>query len=133
MSATHFTKSEIRFLEKNDLGRLATISKDGMPHVVPVSYVFRDEAFLIAVDYDTRKYRNLTRNKAVAFLVDTLKPNRAVMVQGRAEIFEEGRNFRHAYKIFHKAFSWVRAEPWKEGEALFIRIRPSTKASWGFR
>jgi hypothetical protein len=54
------------------------------------------------------------------------------MVQGKAEIFEKGPKFRKAYAIFHKRLRWVRADPWKEGEAPFIRIKPITKASWGF-
>lgn len=104
-----------------------------MPHVVPVSYVFENGAFLIAVDYETKKYRNLLGNDRVALVVDTASPNRAVIVQGHAEIFERGPEFRRAYKVFHKRLSWVRANPWKEGEAPFIRIKPLTKASWGLR
>lgn len=128
-----FPSAEKRFLEKNEIARLATISADGMPHVVPVSYVFRDGIFLIAVDYQTKKYRNILRNTLVALVVDTVSPNRGVMVQGHAEIFEKGLEFRRAYEVFHKKFSWVRADPWKEGEVPFIRIKASTKASWSFR
>ena len=128
-----FTSAERRFLEKNEIARLATISAEGMPHVVPVSYVFRDNIFLIVVDYGTKKYRNLLRNSKVALVVDTLSPNRAIIVQGHAEIFERGLEFRRAYEIFHKRFTWVRADPWKEGEAPFIRVKPMTKASWWLR
>ena len=128
-----FTSAERRFLEKNEIARLASISAEGMPHVVPVSYVFRDNVFLIAVDYGTKKYRNLLRNRKVALVVDTLSPNRAIMVQGHAVIFEKGVEFRRAYEIFHERFTWVRADPWNEGEAPFIRIKPVTKASWGLR
>ena len=128
-----FTSAEKRFLMRNELARLATSSGDGMPHVVPVSYVFKNAIFLIAVDYETKKYRNLLHNPKVALVVDAARPNRGVMVQGHAKIFEKGPEFQSAYEIFHRKFSWVRADPWKEGEAPFIRINPSTKASWGFR
>jgi len=128
-----FTSTETRFLKKNEIARLATVSADGMPHVVPVSYIFRDNAFLIAVDYETKKLRNIRRNRNVALVVDGLGPNRAVMVQGQAEILEKGSEFVQAYELFYKQFSWVRADPWKEGEAPFIRINPAAKASWGLR
>jgi PPOX class probable F420-dependent enzyme len=128
-----FTSAEKRFLDKNEIARLATVSSDGTPHVVPVSYIFRNGVFLAAIDYETRKYRNILRNPQVALVVDATRPNRGVLVQGRAEIFEKGVEFRSAYEVFHKKFSWVRADPWKEGEAPFIKIQPSTKASWGFR
>ena len=125
-----FTKSEERFLKSNEIGRLATISSNGTPHVVPVSYLFKDDAFLIAVDYGTRKLRNLRRNHRTALVVDRLRPNRGIMIQGKAELIERGAEFRHAYSQFYRAFSWVRADPWKEGEAPFVRIIPETKASW---
>jgi len=101
--------------------------------VVPVSYLFKDNAFLIAVDYNTRKLRNLRRNRRTALVVDTLRPNRGILVQGVAKLMERGAEFRGAYSQFYKAFGWVRADPWKEGEAPFIRITPTSKASWGFR
>ena len=128
-----FTNAEKRFLDKNEIARLATVSSDGMPHVVPVSYVFRNGVFLIAIDYETRKYRNILRNPQVALVVDAIRPNRGVLIQGRAEIFENGVEFRSTYEVFLEKFSWVRADPWKEGEAPFVKIQPTTKASWGFR
>ena len=130
---TKFTGAETRFMEKNEIARLATVSANGMPHVVPVSYIFKENTFLIAVDYETKKLQNIRRNRKVALVVDGLSPNRAVMVQGHAEILERGPEFAEAYELFHVRFSWVRADPWKEGEAPFIRIKPATKASWGFR
>jgi nitroimidazol reductase NimA-like FMN-containing flavoprotein (pyridoxamine 5'-phosphate oxidase superfamily) len=129
----NFTDAEKRFLDKNEIARLAAVSSNGMPHVVPVSYVFRNGVLLAAIDYETKKYRNILRNPQVALVVDAIRPNRGVLIQGRAEIFEKGVEFRSAYEIFHKKLSWVRADPWNEGEAPFIRIQPSTKASWGFR
>ena len=128
-----FTKSEQRFLRSNEVGRLATISRDGTPHVVPVSYLFKDNALLIAVDYGTKKLGNIKRNRRIALVVDTVGPNRGILIQGNAKLIEHGAGFRDAYSQFHRAFSWVRADPWKEGEAPFVKITPTTKASWGFR
>jgi nitroimidazol reductase NimA-like FMN-containing flavoprotein (pyridoxamine 5'-phosphate oxidase superfamily) len=126
-----FSNSEVRFLEKNEIGRLATALTTGMPHVVPVSYLYQDGIFWVAVDYDTKKYRNLLANDRVALVVDVLNPNRGLLIQGRAEIVERGPEFRRAYVLFHKRFSWVRADPWKEGEAPFVKIVPFRKSSWG--
>jgi len=126
-----FTKAEENFLVKNEIGRLATVSADGTPHVVPVSYVYKSGYILIAVDYDTKKYRNLRSNGRVAFVVDTFRPNRGILVQGIARLYDGGPEFREAYTVFYKKFSWVRANPWGEGEAPFLKIEPSHKASWG--
>ena len=133
MGSVIFKKSEESFLRRMEIGRLATISSDGAPHVVPVSYLFKDNSFLIAVDYNTRKLRNIRRNRRTALVVDTLRPNRGILIQGNAKLMQKGAEFRRAYSQFYKAFGWVRADPWKEGEAPFIRITPTSKASWGFR
>jgi len=128
-----FTGSEKRFLEKNELARLATSSASGVPHVVPVSYLFAENAFLVAVDYGTKKYRNLQSNPRAALVVDVLRPNRGVLIEGHVEVIEKGPEFQTAYDIFRRKFSWVKAHPWKVGEAPFIKVKPLTKASWGFR
>ena len=132
MSFVTFEKNEERYLRRNEIGRLATVSNDGTPHVVPVSYLFRDNSFLIAVDYTTQKLRNLRRNRRTALVVDTLRPNRGILIQGDAKLIVRGAEFRRTYSQFYRAFGWVRADPWKEGEAPFVRITPTTKASWGF-
>jgi general stress protein 26 len=127
-----FSSEEERFLEENELGRLATICPDGMPHVVPVCYVYRSGSLWVATDYDTRKYRNIMSNAKVAFLVDVgFDSNRGMLIQGNAKIYARGPVFQEIYAIFHKKFNWVRADPWKEGEVPFIRIEPVQKACWG--
>lgn len=120
-------------MKRNELGRLATVCPDGTPHVVPVCYIYKTGGFLVAIDYETRKCRNLLMNNRVAFVVDVYKPGRGIRgvhVQGKSKILETGPEFREAYALFHKRFSWVRADPWKEGEAPFVKIEPIYKSSW---
>jgi len=128
-----FTRTEERFLKTKELGRLATIAPDNMPHVVPVCYIYRAGKLRIAIDYASRKYHNLLTNDKVGFVVDVYKPSRelrGMLVQGKAKIVESGPEFREAYRLFYKKFSWVRADPWKEGDAPFIKVEPTSKASW---
>jgi nitroimidazol reductase NimA-like FMN-containing flavoprotein (pyridoxamine 5'-phosphate oxidase superfamily) len=128
-----FSKAEERFLKRNELGRLATVCPDGTPHVVPVCYVYRAGCFFVAIDYETTKYRNLLTNNRVAFVVDVYNPGRGirgVLVRGHSRILETDSEFRDTYSLFHKRFSWVRADPWKKGEAAFIEIEPTSKSSW---
>jgi len=127
-----FTGGEVDFLMQNEACRVATCH-DNIPHVVPVSYVFEDGVFYFATDLETRKLENIRANSRVALSVDVYssKGNRAVCVQGRAELIERGREFARLYKIFEKKFAWVRHDPWKEGEAPFVRVVPTNKASWG--
>jgi len=129
-----FTWAEKQFIDDNDVARIATVGSDGLPHVVPVCYVHNSGAFWVATDYRTRKYRNLQENNKVALLVDVGDAsNRGILVQGRAKIFDKDPEFRKIYDVFHEKFDWVRATPWKEGEAPFVRIEPMRKASWGLK
>ena len=129
-----FTKNEKKFLLENEACRVATTSYNNTPHVTPVSYIYEDGLFFFATDYDTRKYKNLKVNKNIALVVDVYNSsveNKAVIIQGIADIIERGREFRNLYRKFNKKFEWVREDPWKEGEAPFIKIRVTNKLSWG--
>jgi nitroimidazol reductase NimA-like FMN-containing flavoprotein (pyridoxamine 5'-phosphate oxidase superfamily) len=61
---------EVKFLKAHELCRLGTASKQGMPHVVPVIYALDGDDIIIAVDYKTRKLKNLRENPRVALVVD---------------------------------------------------------------
>ena len=119
-------------MSSNEACRIATCH-DRIPHVVPVSYIIEDDSFYIAADYGTKKYDNIKHNKRVALVVDVYSSagNSAVCVQGTAEIVEKGEEFARLYKIFHDRFEWVQHDPWKEGEAPFLKVTPINKVSWG--
>ena len=83
-------RRELDFLKEYELCRLATASKDAKPHVVPVIYTLDGEDVIIAVDYKTKKLKNLRENRRVALVVDTYRPNRGLMLEGDCEIVERG-------------------------------------------
>ena len=127
-----FTPRETKFLRENEACRVATCSSN-VPHIAPVTYYFEAGRFYFATDYDTKKYSYLKKNAKIAISVDLYKPggHKAVVVEGTASMIERGSEFRRLYGIFHKNYAWVRAMPWKEGEAPFVRIIPKKKSSWG--
>jgi nitroimidazol reductase NimA-like FMN-containing flavoprotein (pyridoxamine 5'-phosphate oxidase superfamily) len=129
-----FTDLEIKFLQNNEVCRVATVSRDKIPHVVPVCYVFLDNLIFFATDYDTKKYRNLKNNKNAGLVVDDYRPpnNKALVITGTADIIERGGDFTRIYKIFYEKFEWVRQNPWEQGEAPFVAVRVLRKTSWGF-
>ena len=127
-----FTEKEIKFLNSMEECRIATSHGD-IPHVKPVSYIFENGVFLIATDYGTRMFENCKINPKAAISIDVYKNkgHKAVLVQGKVRIVENGSQFLEIFKKFRKKFEWVRSEPWDENEAPFIIITPFTKASWG--
>jgi len=108
-----FTDREAEFLKGQRLGRIATVSPDGQPHVVPVAYEF-DGKFIYFGGYNLEKslkFRNMQKNPKVAFVVDDLvsvKPwtPRGVEIRGLAETVQ-----RDGY--------------------LNVRITPLVKVGWG--
>jgi nitroimidazol reductase NimA-like FMN-containing flavoprotein (pyridoxamine 5'-phosphate oxidase superfamily) len=128
-----FTKKEVSFLLGNEVCRVATSHND-IPHIVSVNYIHENDLLYFATDYDTKKYKNLEKNKRIAVIVDVYNSsqnNKAVVIQGIADLVEAGEEFRRLYKIFEKRFEWVRNDPWKEGEAPFVKVHPGSKVSWG--
>lgn len=127
-----YTEKERKFLCSIEEARLAT-AHDSMPHVKPVSFIFLDDAFYVATDYATRTYKNAKKNPRAAISVDVYRPggHRAVLAQGKVEIIEKGPEFKKIYEKFFEKFEWVRHDPWKEGEAPFLKLVPTKKTSWG--
>jgi pyridoxamine 5'-phosphate oxidase family protein len=114
-SESVFTRAELDYLEgERRLARIATVGKDGTPHVVPVGWRYNDEHDTIDVrgrDFDkTKKFRDVTRSGRAAIVIDDLasvdpwRP-RAIEVRGRAEAIHD-------------------PEP-------LIRIHPERIVSWG--
>jgi uncharacterized protein len=128
-----FNKKERKFLLENEVCRVST-SHNEVPHVTPVAYIYEKNLLFFATDYGTRKYKNLKVNNRIAASIDIYNSsieNKAVLVQGTADIIEKGREFKNLYQKFYKKFEWVRKDPWKEGEAPFIKIKTFNKISWG--
>ena len=128
-----FNKKEQKFLLENEVCRVST-SHNEVPHVTPVAYIYEKDLLFFATDYETRKYKNLKVNNRIAASIDIYNSsieNKAVLVQGTADIIEKGREFRNLYQKFYKKFEWVRKDPWKEGEAPFIKIKTFNNISWG--
>ncbi len=125
-------KSEILFLNSQSICRLATASKDRMPHVVPVIYTLdKDNDLVIAVDYGTKKLKNLRENPKVALLVDDGKANKCLMIQGECKVHERGAEYLRLLKLLFDRFDFYRNDPWGEGESPILKIKPVKTVSWG--
>jgi pyridoxamine 5'-phosphate oxidase family protein len=90
-----FTEAELNYLHGDRrLGRIATVGKDGTPHVVPVGW--RHNADLDTIDVagsdfaKTKKFRDVKRIGRAAIVIDDLASTdpwrpRGIEVRGRAE------------------------------------------------
>ena len=128
-----FSEKELRFLQKHEVCRLATASKEAVPHVVPVIYALDGDRFVIAVDYGTKKLKNVKENPVASLVVDDYGPNRAVFVLGKCQVVERGKEYLRLLKILFDRFEFYKKNPWGEGESPIFVVVPDKVLSWGLR
>jgi pyridoxamine 5'-phosphate oxidase family protein len=96
-----FTEAELEYLNGDrKLGRIATVGKDGTPHVVPVGWTHNTALDTIDVggrEFEkTKKFRDVQRNGRAAIVIDDLASTdpwwpRGIEVRGSAEAVTEPR------------------------------------------
>ncbi len=125
-----YNTREREFLKELEQARLSTSHND-IPHVKPVSFVLGKDSIIVATDYETKTYSNVKMNPKAAIAIDVYKSGgyKAVCIQGKVKIIEEGDEFKKLYNIFYEKFAWVRKDPWIEKEAPFLKIMPRNKVS----
>lgn len=80
------------FLREHTKAALATVDRDGFPHVVAMNYVVHDGAFYMTSYAKAQKVVNIRRNPRVAVMVETGRDYaelRGVMARGICEILED--------------------------------------------
>ncbi len=114
LKAATFTEAEASYLAEGFLGRLATASESGQPHVVPVAYRF-DGTCIHFGGWNlsrSRKFAELAANPKVAIVVDDVVSTRPWRVRG-----VEVRGLARPYVD-------------RDGETM-VRIEPSEVRAWG--
>ena len=118
-----FTAEEITYLQSQQLGRMATLGKNGDLHVVPVGFRYDPETETIDIGghnfATSKKYRDALRYGRIAFVVDDVQPPwkaRFVEVRGTVEAFS-------GEKIVINA---------QFAPDMLLRLTPTYIASFGF-
>lgn len=90
----NFKPHEIEYMKGADLGRLATVQRDGAPQASPVGFAYNFELGTIDISgynmAESQKYRNIAVNSKVAFVVDDIASKdpwrvRCLEIRGTAE------------------------------------------------
>jgi pyridoxamine 5'-phosphate oxidase family protein len=112
-----FTQSELEYLGERRperLGRIATVGKDGTPHVVPVGWRLNPELDAIEIGgmnlAGTKKFRDVRRTGRASIVIDDLKSvdpwrPRGIEIRGSADAIR--------------------------GDRPLIRLHPERIVSWG--
>ena len=95
-------EEQVAFLRQNRKCALATVDKDGFPHVVAMNFVARDGAYYMTSYGKAQKVVNVRRNPKVGLMVEAgsaYAELKGVMVRGHCEIHE-------GEEAVHQVFAW---------------------------
>ena len=128
-----------KFLKSQKILRLVTIDAKGVPHIVPVWYLYKGKKFFVGTNTRTKKAKNLRKKKQVAFCVDVgvNAPNIiGVMGQGKAKlILKDSEVKKIAKTILLRYFKTLQNKSAKElldETDCIIEITPKKYANWNY-
>ena len=129
------------FLARPLLARLATASRDGQPHVVPVWFMWEDGFIWVSSFRSTKKISDLEKNPKCAIVIDVEQAEKqmaAVAIEGTAELLntpiEETRaRIERIYAKYLGPEGVLAPDPqsWLDSEEnLLIKITPKRVKTW---
>jgi PPOX class probable F420-dependent enzyme len=116
--------------------RVATVSPDGVPHLIPVCHVLERDKICFGSGNDATKIRNLRANPRVAVTIDTYSDHwaslRGVMIQGTASLIERGPRFHRIRKrLYQKYPQYPREAAISPSDSVIVEVRPTHVFTWG--
>jgi len=127
-----------KFLKSQKILRLATISKRGIPHIVPVWYLYKSGIFYVGTNTSTKKAKNVKSNPKVSFCVDAgiHSPIFGVMGNGTAKLILNRKIVSNiTKKILLRYFKRLNNKSAQELLAqtdCIIKISPKRIVMWEF-
>jgi PPOX class probable F420-dependent enzyme len=133
-----FTSDEqAAFLRQHRKAALATLDKDGYPHVVAMNFFAKDGAYYMTSYAKAQKVLNVRRNSKVALMIesgDAYAELRGVMVRGRCEIIEGADAVRAIFAAMAEARGTTAARPRGSADSapkrVVLKIIPEKVTSW---
>jgi PPOX class probable F420-dependent enzyme len=119
------------------VARLATLGRDGAPHLVPFCFVLSGEVLYSAVDHKKKRTSRLRRldnvrsDPRVSVLVDHYEQDWSklwwVRIEGRARELEAGAEAKEAVRLLTSKYAQYREQP-PQGPVL--RVDPERWSGW---
>jgi PPOX class probable F420-dependent enzyme len=131
-------------LEQARVARLATVDDQGVPHIVPVCFVYKSRVFYTAIDLKPKRVEpgRLARLKHirvaphVALLIDKYDDDWSqlwyVLARGKAKLVPDSAKRERAAAIRRLRAKYPQyAAGMLTDNAILIRIEPERIISWG--
>ena len=139
------TEDELReFLETALTLQVASIGKDGYPHLVPMRFALDSEGLIVFTSFRAaQKVRNIERDPRVTVLVEEgtdYDKMRAAMIKGDAELLDDLESTGEVLRLVRAKYYGegtdspglvgTRSSPDRSTKRVGIRIRPKSIVSW---
>jgi PPOX class probable F420-dependent enzyme len=128
------------FLREHRKGALATIGKDGFPHVVAMNFLAKEGAFYMTSYGKAQKVVNIRRDPKVALMAETgnsYAELRGVMIRGQCEIIEGEDAVRKVFAAMAEARGAPTERPSGSVDSapkrVVLKIIPEKVTSWDHR
>jgi PPOX class probable F420-dependent enzyme len=135
----------IQLVQAHRIGHLATSDTQGVPHLVPVCFVYDGSAIYSAIDhkpkrtsgYGMKRLQNILQQPQVAFLVDHYEEDWQrlyyVMLRGPASILEQGPEYVQALTMLEAKYPQYREGHLAQSAGLVIKILPTAVRHWSWQ
>jgi PPOX class probable F420-dependent enzyme len=137
-----FTDQQLTFLAAQRAGRLATASRTGAPHVIPICYACDGRQLFIALDAkpkrvaptQLKRIRNIAENPQVALVVDRYSDDWSelayLLIEGSASLLPPDQPaHRQAIALLRARYPQYLAMPIERQPV--IAIQPTNIVAWG--
>jgi PPOX class probable F420-dependent enzyme len=130
-------EEQTAFLQEEHKAALATLDKDGFPHVVAMGFFAKDGAIYMTSYARAQKVINIRRNPKVGLMVETGQSYgdfRGLMIRGHCEIIDDPASVAATMQMMLAKQS-RNAEAPREALAsaakrVILKITPEKIASW---
>ena len=130
-----------RLIKGKRVGHLATADPQGVPHIVPICFVYYEGCFYSALDQkpkrtskaNLKRVRNILANPQVALVVDHYEEEWSnlwyVLIFGSAQILQEGEEQKRAVGLLGAKYNQY--QDIDIDHSPMIKIIPARVVSWG--
>lgn len=138
-----FDSKERKFLAEARVGRLATVSGAGKPHVIPICFALVKNRIYSPIDSKPkgvppkglRRIRNILENPSVCIVIDVWSEDWSflgyLLMTGRAEVIESGEEYEESLAALEDKYTQYREMGLAALGMPVIKITLEKKRAWG--
>jgi len=129
-------KVEREFVTYQRVCRVATVSRDGRPHNVPVCPILEGDRIYFASAADGVKVQNVRATSQVALVYDEYTEAwpglKGILIWGTGRAIKAGPMFRRIRKLLYLRYPQYESQaPLEERQSVIIEVAPARTFSWG--